>query len=566
MDRSSCNWAAPRAASRFRGRRWNILLIALFCASAVPSRLGFCQTLGAELQLDLSGGNFSGAGYTQIAAAPGRPNELFISRQDGNIYRFDLTARTQHPFFTLPAADISTGQYWGLLGFTFAPDFATSGNVYAHVADDRNVDGHHHRIFIRRYTLNNPLSNSPTLGSTTNILRWGQHGTDHSGGWMGFQPGDPNTLWITSGDGGNVEGAGRDQLRTGQDPSDVLASILRIDVSGTGAGEFGNYAIPADNPKATGNPQFSSWRPEVWSIGLRSPWGGGFDRLTGDFTIGDVGASQLGGNTGQEEVNFERADSLGARNYGWRIMEGTTCPTSQDAGVTCDPANPDPKFTMPVYDYEYGGGYGSGGAPAFEGRSVTGGLVYRGPIEELQGMYIFGDWSSHQVWGLRIDRDANGGLGGVVPGSLTNYSALFNRLTASGTAATEGVTAFGEDAAGNLYFVELGGELYKIVGPIIGVAAGDYNKNGSVDAADYVVWRRAVGQNVPFYTVADGTGDGMVNQLDYDVWRRNFGKSIPGVGSGTASPAVPEPSSLFLVLLANCWTWLVVGTVRNRRS
>ncbi|HEY3393314.1 MAG TPA: PQQ-dependent sugar dehydrogenase [Lacipirellulaceae bacterium] len=540
------------------------MLFALFCACAVSSRSAFCQTLGAELQLDLSGGNFSGAGYTQIAAAPGRPNELFISRQDGNIYRFDLATRTQHPFFTLPAADISTGQYWGLLGFTFAPDFATSGNLYVHVADDRNVDGHHHRIYIRRYTLNNPLSNSPTLGSTTNILRWGQHGTDHSGGWIGFQPGDPNTLWITSGDGGNREGADRDMLRTGQDPSDVLASILRVDVSGTGAGEFGNYAIPANNPTATGAPQYTDWAPEVWSIGLRSPWGGGFDRLTGDFTIGDVGASQIGGNTGQEEVNFERADSTGGRNYAWRIMEGTTCPTSQDAGVTCDPANPDPAFTMPVYDYEYGGGYGSGGAPAFEGRSVTGGLVYRGPIEELQGMYIFGDWSSHQVWGLRIDRDANGELGAVIPGSLTNFSATFNRLTASGTDAIEGVTAFGEDAAGNLYFVELGGELYKIVGPIIGVAAGDYNRDGRVDAADYVVWRRALDANVPSYTVADGDGDGMVTSADYDVWRRNFGKTIPDTGSGTVGPAVPEPASLVLMLLASSCASLMAATARNR--
>jgi hypothetical protein len=513
--------------------------------------------------LDLSGGNFSGAGYTQIATAPGRPNEIFISRQDGIIYRFDLATRTQHSFFTIPAADISTGQYWGLLGFTFAPDFATSGNLYAHVADDRNVDGHHHRIYIRRYTLNDPLSNSPTLDSTTNILRWGQHGTDHSGGWIGFQPGDPDTLWITSGDGGNREGSSRDMLRTGQDPGDVLASILRINVSGTGAGEFGAYAIPGNNPKATGAPQFADWAPEVWSIGLRSPWGGGFDRLTGDFTIGDVGASQIGGNTGQEEVNFERADSLGARNYAWRIMEGTTCPSTQDPGVSCDPESPDPSFTMPVYDYAYDGGYGSGGAPDFTGRSVTGGLVYRGPIEELQGMYIFGDWSSHQVWGLRIDRDANGGLGDVVPNSLTNFNATFNRQVESGTPPTEGVTAFGEDAAGNLYFVELGGELYKIVGPIIGVAAGDYNRDGLVDAADYVVWRRAAGQNVPFYTVADGNGDGMVTSADYDVWRRNFGKAIPGAGSAAQS-SVPEASSLLLMLLASCGTWLTARTARRR--
>src|SRR5687768_624155 len=85
------------------------------------------QNVGAELLLDLSGGNFNGAGYTQIARAPGRPNDLFLSRQDGIIYRFDLTTKTQTPFFTIPNTaandEIDTGQYWGLLGFTFAPDF-----------------------------------------------------------------------------------------------------------------------------------------------------------------------------------------------------------------------------------------------------------------------------------------------------------------------------------------------------------------------------------------------------------------------------------------------------------
>lgn len=428
------------------------------------------QGIGSQLLVDLPGGNFIDQMFTSIQYAPGRPNDLFVSRADGNIYRVDLNTNEQSTFLTLPDAEVDTGGgYWGLLGFTFAPDFATSGDLYVHVAGDRPnpsgpgpEDGVHHRIYIRQYSLTDPLSNSPTLGSATNILRWDQHGTDHSGGWIGFQPGDANTLWISSGDGGNAEGENRDIMRTGQDPSDFKASILRIDVSGSGAGEFGNYAIPANNPQATGNPQFSSWAPEVWSIGLRSPWGGSFDRATGDFMIGDVGSSQIGGNTGQEEVDFERADSAGGRNYGWRIMEGTTCPETQDGGVSCDPNNPDPAFTPPLYDYEYGGGYGTGGAPEFEGRSVTGGYVYRGPIAELQGKYIFGDWSSHQTWALEIDRDANGGLGGVVPGSLVNLSDALERQTGSGQSAFTGQTAFGEDQVGNLYYLELGGALYKI--------------------------------------------------------------------------------------------------------
>lgn len=418
------------------------------------------QPLDSPEIANLSGGLFNGTAYTMISRAPGRPNDLFVSRQDGVIYRVNLTDNSVSTFATLNANDVAFGDYWGLLGFTFSPDFATSGKMYVHVADDRAVaSGIHHRIYVRKYTLANPLSNTPTLGAPTDVIRWNQHGTDHSGGYIGFQPGDPNNLWVTVGDGGNVEGAGRDMLRTGQDPTDLLSGILRLNVNGTGAGEFGNYAIPTDNPNATGAPQFATWRPEVWSIGMRSPWGGSFDRATGDFMIGDVGASQIGGNTGQEEVNFQRFGNGGGQNYAWRVMEGTTCPTSQDPGDVCN----DPKFTAPAYDYPYGGGYGTGSAPPFAGRSVTGGYVYRGPVTELQGKYIFGDWSSRQIWAINVDRNGNNGNGTYVAGSRINLSTAFDRQLTGGF-GTPGVTGFGEDAVGNLYFVNLDGRLFKIVG------------------------------------------------------------------------------------------------------
>jgi hypothetical protein len=116
----------------------------------------------------------------------------------------------------------------------------------------------------------------------------------------------------------------------------------------------------------------------------------------------------------------------------------------------------------------------------------------------------------------------------------------------------EGVTSFGEDVAGNLYFVELGGELYRIVGPIIGVAAGDFNKNGVVDAADYSVWRRSLGEQVPYYTVADASGDGIVNDADYDVWRANFGTILEsGIAGAAATTIVPESSCLSSLLVAS---------------
>jgi hypothetical protein len=522
-----------------------------------------------QMIVELPGGDFSTQMYTSIQRAPGRPNDLFVARGDGNIYRVDLTTNTQSIFLDLPSTadpgngipdqvDVGGG-YWGLLGFSFAPDFATSGNMYVHVAGDRPnssgpgpATGIHHRIYVRRYTLTNPLSNSPTLGLPTNILRWDNHGTDHSGGWIGFQPGDNETLWISAGDGGNAEGASRDIKRTGQNPSDFLGGILRVNVSGSGSGEFGAYAIPANNPRATGDPAFAAWAPEVWSIGLRSPWGGAFDRLTGDFTIGDVGASQIGGNTGQEEVDFERADSPGARNYGWRVMEGTTVPTTQDPN---DPPPNDPRFTPPVYDYPYGGGYGSGGAPTFAGRSVTGGYVYRGPVNELQGKYIFGDWSSRQIWAIEIDRNANGGIGAYVPNSRIDLSAALHRPLTGGGAGV-GVTAFGEDAAGNLYYMELDGTLFKIIGDVIPELAADFDDDGRVDAADLAMWQAGFDAGD---ARGDADGDNDTDGDDYVLWQRDLGLGVSPNG------AVPEPAtgSLALVALA---AWRAIRRASRRQA
>src|SRR6478609_6340659 len=134
----------------------------------------------AQKLIDLPGGDFSTQMYTSIQRAPGRPNDLFVSRADGKIYRVDLTTNTQSLFYQLPTTDYNAGGgYYGLLGFTFAPDFATSGKLYVHVAGDlggagirsttwggTNTNAARHRIYIREYTLNNPLSGSPTLASS----------------------------------------------------------------------------------------------------------------------------------------------------------------------------------------------------------------------------------------------------------------------------------------------------------------------------------------------------------------------------------------------------------------
>ena len=54
---------------------------------------------------------------------------------------------------------------------------------------------------------------------------------------------------------------------------------------------------------------------------------------------------------------------------------------------------------------------------------------------------------------------------------------------------------------------------------------GDYNGNGSVEASDYVYWRKHLNQNVTAGTAADGDGNGVIGPSDYGIWRQNFGRT-----------------------------------------
>ena len=73
------------------------------------------------------------------------------------------------------------------------------------------------------------------------------------------------------------------------------------------------------------------------------------------------------------------------------------------------------------------------------------------------------------------------------------------------------------------------------------VREGDYNRDGLVDAADYVAWRDAAG-SAGLGLPADGDGDGIVGPSDYQLWRANFMRATPAAASATST--VPEPSSL----------------------
>jgi glucose/arabinose dehydrogenase len=245
--------------------------------------------------------------------------------------------------------------------------------------------------------------------SAREILSVEQPFPNHNGG--GLQFGLDGMLYIALGDGG----AAGDPLDSGQDRSSLLAKILRIDPAPDGEAA---YTIPDDNPFVGG-----TGAPEVWAWGLRNPWRFSFDRETGDLWIGDVGQNLY------EEIDVA-GPAEGGVNFGWRVREGfhayTDDPTPADAR--------DPVFELAHDD---------------DNCSVTGGFVYRGAaIPLLAGGYVFADFCKGDLLALdtRGDPPNSGPLVAVDLGIDVSE-----------------VSSFGQDSDGELYVVERGGTIRKLV-------------------------------------------------------------------------------------------------------
>ena len=285
----------------------------------------------------------------------------------------------------------------GLLGLAFDPDFASNGFFYVYLI---NTGGD---AEIRRYHVSsNP--NVADAASVTPIITIDQtDATNHKAGWIGFGP--DGYLYIASGDGAV-------RRATHRTLDNLLGKILRIDVHGDGfpGDPARNYAIPADNPFVA----TAGAADEIFALGLRNPWRDSFDRGLGDFYIADVGANPW------EEVNLGQ---LGA-NYGWPIFEG--------------PPGNSPPTVAPIHFYDH-----------TVGQSITGGYVYRGEAEALQGQYFFADFAQGKVFTLRFD-----GTAWVATDRTAQISTDFG--------AVNNVSSFGEDARGNLYLVDFDGDMFRL--------------------------------------------------------------------------------------------------------
>jgi glucose/arabinose dehydrogenase len=195
-------------------------------------------------------------------------------------------------------------------------------------------------------------------------------------------------------------GSSGDPLGNAQNLGVVLGKLLRLDPD-TGA-------APATNPFVSD----PAARHEIFAYGLRNPWRFSFDRQTGQLWIADVGQDAY------EEVDIGKAGA----NYGWPIREGFHCYNASSCAGG---------FTDPVVEYGHDVGI-----------SITGGFVYRGSaVPQLVGKYLYGDFGSGRIWAVPAQ-------GPYIPVQI---------------AQGESISSFGEDAAGELYVVQLSGAVRKIV-------------------------------------------------------------------------------------------------------
>jgi glucose/arabinose dehydrogenase len=342
----------------------------------------------------------------------GAKGQLWVMEQGGKVWIIDdkTGERVGEPFLDVSKDVTRRGNEEGLLGLAFAPDFAKSGRYYVNYTDKEK------QTRIVRFISKDKKTTDASTGEV--ILKYPSEFENHNGGWIDFGPDD--MLYIGNGDGGS----GNDPNDRGQDLQSLLGKILRLDVSP----ETG-YKIPAGNPFADGK----EGKPEIWAYGVRNPWRCSFDRETGDFWMGDVGQNHW------EEINFmEKGKGAGA-NYGWRLREGDKETPAKNVGGSSPRGAIDP-----VYVYNHG-------MKEDEGLSVTGGYVYRGPIKELQGRYVFGDYQNPRIWSFDLK-------GSKASGFKDHTKAL----------QPEGgkinlISSFAEDNDGNLFIIDHRGPIYRIV-------------------------------------------------------------------------------------------------------
>lgn len=341
-----------------------------------------------------------------VTHAPGDSESVFMVERVGRIRIWRGGNLLTTPFLDLTDVVRSGGEL-GLLGLAFHPEYATNGLFYVNYTDDALVS------ITAEFSVDPESANRALRDTERVLLEVPQDTVNHHAGMLAFGP--EGALYLALGD--SAQGA--DPLGYAQNEEEFRGKILRFDPL--------TFPEPLED-----NPGFAN--PHIWHLGLRNPWRFSFDRETGDLYLSDVGEQEA------EEVNVVPA-GLGGLNFGWNVTEGPQCflaPWREEPRPMCDTSS----FQLPAF--AYGRDLGC---------SVTGGYVYRGPAAPaLVGRYVYADFCSNRVFSF-VWRD----------GEATDYLDLSGVLDSRDRLAAP--TSFGEDAAGNLYVMDLGGSVYRIEGP-----------------------------------------------------------------------------------------------------
>jgi glucose/arabinose dehydrogenase len=301
-------------------------------------------------------------------AGPAGSVRVFVATQPGEIRLY----RPGQPGFTtvLSIPDVVSNMEYGLLAFELAPDFATSGHLYAFNTRRQGTQAFSR---VSRFTVVNNVADP-----ASEAVIW-QHDApavalSHHGAALAFGP--SNTLFISTGD----------QFFPDRAPSLVSqdGKILRVNLNGT---------VPA-NP-FTGTP---GAQPTIYAKGLRNGFRFAADPVTGRLFFGDVGASL------HEEINLVEPGV----DFGWPAMEGPLCfaPSCTD-------------FTRPFFSYSHEDPAFAGSGPA-RANAIMLGPVYRGALfpAEYAGNIFFADFI--QGWIKRLVVTPAGTVQSVQPFAPTD--------------------------------------------------------------------------------------------------------------------------------------------------
>jgi glucose/arabinose dehydrogenase len=351
---------------------------------------------------------------TFAVSPPGDPDRLLIVEQSGLVLLLEDGHLASEPFADLRSVVDDNGEQ-GLLSLAFAPDYTTSGLLYAYY---NNKNGN-----IRVVELHRSDTDPDEIDSSRRrILAITKTTADHNGGMMQFGP--DGDLYVAIGDGGADPPTVPVGI-TGQTLNDLFGSIIRIDP------RSGNpYSIPSGNPFAA----TPGDDPEIVAYGLRNPWRFWIDPPTNEMVIGDVGEGS------REEIDVLPLDHLGL-DFGWPCKEGDVVPPNVTIPASCQSAT----LTPPVYDYPH----------SATRCAIVGGVVDRDPATKgLDGLYLWSDLCSHEIYAL-TQQD---GKAAVLP---------------LGVGVTQ-PSSFGTDGSGRVYVVTGTGGVYRLgIAPASSKATGN---------------------------------------------------------------------------------------------